>query len=109
MQQLNPSTPEPELLRLAPQGAWTIYEASEIKEALLESIKNTRNAQSSRITRYELDMSQVSEIDSAGVQLLLALMRLVQNQGSSLRLIASSPAVQQVLAFCRLEEALQDG
>jgi anti-sigma B factor antagonist len=55
----------------------------------------------------ELDLSGVSELDTAGLQLLLLLKREAEHLGKSLRLSASSEAVLEVLALAHLDVQLE--
>jgi len=67
----------------------TIYEANTAKEELLNSLALG--------TTIELDLSQVAEMDTAGVQLLMLAHRECMNQGKCLRVTERSQAVQQLL------------
>ena len=49
-----------------------------------------------------VDLSGVSEIDTAGQQLLIAAKIRAMALGTTLRVIAHSPAVVEVLDLCRL-------
>ena len=51
-----------------------------------------------------LDLSRVGEIDTAGLQLLWLLRREAHASGRQLNIVAVSPAVADLLAFCRLTE-----
>ena len=55
-----------------------------------------------------LDLSAVTDIDSAGVQLLLALRRSVAARGGTLQLQRPSGDVRAALAVLGLDERLQD-
>ncbi|UGQ45170.1 STAS domain-containing protein [Massilia endophytica] len=70
---------------LAIEGELTIYRAAELKPVLLEAAAGGALA---------LDLSQVTEFDSAGLQLLL----MAQRQ-ATLQLLAPSDAVCEVLAL----------
>jgi anti-sigma B factor antagonist len=72
----------------------TIYTALEVKPLLLEAL--TANG------GVELDLSQVAEIDTAGVQLLILLKREAQLANKICKIIAHSPAVHQTIDFCNL-------
>lgn len=86
------------LLRLA--GECTIYHAANGKEILLGNSKGFDKT-------VQLNLEQVSELDTAGVQLLLMLQRAVQSAGGQLQLQASNPTVDQVLGFFHLPAPLQ--
>ncbi|WP_404298928.1 lipid asymmetry maintenance protein MlaB [Alicycliphilus denitrificans] len=87
-------TPAPGLQRLVLQGPLTIYDASDLKTRLLDGLQDGQV--------IELDLAQVPEIDTSGVQLLLLLEREVQRLGGRLHITAVSGAVREVLDFCRL-------
>ena len=76
------------------EGEMTIYRAAEIKETLITSI-----AESAVI---EFDLSRVTALDSAGVQLLMLAERTAQTRHSELRLVAHSPAVLDVIELLNL-------
>ncbi|MEY4765852.1 MAG: hypothetical protein RI907_2525 [Pseudomonadota bacterium] len=74
------------------QGDWTIQTAASLRETLLEHV--TQGA-------HVFDLQGVTEMDSAGLQLLLALQRSLARQGHELTLQAASPAVSDVLrTYC---------
>jgi anti-sigma B factor antagonist len=92
-----PDTPSPTAAPagvLAVEGEMTIYRASELRAAMLQALAPAGLA---------LDLSQVSELDSAGVQLLVAAARSAREAGGELRLVASSPAVAETLGFLGLQ------
>jgi anti-sigma B factor antagonist len=51
---------------------------------------------------FELDLSGVTEMDCAGVQLLLAARRSTDESGRELRVAGRSPAVAEVLGTLQL-------
>jgi anti-anti-sigma factor len=53
-----------------------------------------------------LDLGQVSDFDSSGVQLLLSARLSLQARGDALRLVAASPAVRDALLTFGLAELL---
>jgi anti-anti-sigma factor len=55
-----------------------------------------------------LDLGAVSDIDSAGVQLLLAARRSLAERGNALHLTAASAAVRDALAVFGLQHLLAD-
>jgi anti-anti-sigma factor len=57
---------------------------------------------------FTLDLGGVAEIDSAGVQLLLALRHSLRQQGRSLQLEQPAAAVQDALRTLGLNELLKD-
>jgi anti-anti-sigma factor len=71
------------------EGELTIYRAAELKQTLLAAVAANE--------AVDVDLSQVSEFDSAGLQLLLLAKREAGATGRTLRLVDHSPAVVEVL------------
>ena len=71
-----------------------IYEAQSLKDELLDIPAHA--------DEIEVDLSQVTEIDSAGLQLLLLAQRETSKQGKALRITACSPAVQELIELYNL-------
>lgn len=82
-------------------GDLTIYAAAEWQEQLLR--------QSAGEGDICLDLSQTGEIDSAGVQLLLALQRQASGEGRRLRCTSPGAAVSAFLEFIGLTSVLGSG
>ena len=76
------------------EGEMTIYRATELKQTLLTPIVEA--------AVVEFDLSRVTELDSAGVQLLMLAKRTAQARHSQLRLVAHSPAVLDVMELLNL-------
>ncbi|MDD2743976.1 MAG: STAS domain-containing protein [Rhodocyclaceae bacterium] len=72
----------------------TIYHALEHKQKLLDALNQA--------DRLELDLSQVVEIDTAGLQLLILAKREAARLNKDLDIVAHSPNVRQTLDFCNL-------
>jgi anti-anti-sigma factor len=81
-------------------GPMTIYNANEIKAQLMSGL------QAAPIV--ELDLSHVNEMDTAGFQLLVMAKRESQRQGHTLRIIAHSPAVREVIDFYNMDAFFGD-
>jgi anti-anti-sigma factor len=79
------------------EGELSIYRAAELKPVLLAW--PTEGA-------IEIDLAEVSEIDSAGVQLLLLVQREAAAVQRELRLLDPSPAVVEVLTLLGLHSLL---
>ena len=73
--------------RVSVSGDMTVYCAAELKPALLAEAAAGYHS-------LELDLSQVQEFDTAGLQLVLLLAREMQGR---LRIVASSPIVRAAL------------
>ena len=72
----------------------TIYMAAAQKVMLLEALVNCQE--------LDLDLSQVSEMDTAGFQLLALAKRESQKTGHALRIVGHSLAVREVLEFLNM-------
>lgn len=83
-------------LRLS--GELTIYHAAEIKPQLVALI--------GRADTPDLDLSEVTELDTAGLQLLLFARREANAAGKPLRCLSPSPVVIDVLSLCNLTAKL---
>lgn len=77
----------------------TIYTVAEWKEALLRALE--------RSPELAVDLSDVSELDTAGLQLLLLASREARQTGKTLTWVAPSNAVSQVVALCNVDAQLQ--
>src|SRR5262245_41355599 len=82
---------------LAVGSEMTVYSAADLKPVLL--------AQTIVGQKLDLDLSQVREFDTAGLQLLLMLKR---RAGGQLRIVACSHAVRGALTLCHLQDLLVD-
>lgn len=80
--------------RLAIAENLTIYTAHEQKEQLTKALEAA--------DVLELDLSQVGEIDTAGLQLLIFAKREAARLEKKLTIVAHSTAVHQTLDFCNL-------
>lgn len=69
------------------EGEMTIYQADALKQTLLTALKERRE--------LDIDLSAVTEIDAAGVQLLIAAKKAAQAAHKELRLTAHSAAVME--------------
>jgi anti-sigma B factor antagonist len=78
-----PQAPTPNTLKI--EGELTIFRAMELKPALLAEPAVT-----------DIDLSGVTDLDSAGVQLLMLAKKTALTQGRELHLLGHSPAVLDV-------------
>jgi anti-anti-sigma factor len=90
---MSPSHPQPPAL-LFIEGDLTIRRVQELKDVIL-----ARLAQAQAL---EVDLAGVTEIDTAGAQLLLMARRAAQAGGKELRLAAYSPAVDALFSLLRI-------
>jgi anti-sigma B factor antagonist len=84
--------------RLQIVGDMTIYTAAEQQQQLLDALATG--------TELEVDLSQVSELDTAGVQQLLCAAREATRLGKTLRLLAPNAVTREVLDLYHLEASL---
>ncbi|MGR9012967.1 MAG: STAS domain-containing protein [Gammaproteobacteria bacterium] len=75
--------------RIAITGELTIYTALELKEKLLTGLAESEE--------LELDLSEVAEIDAAGLQLLVMVKQQAAALGNVLRFTGHSPVVLELL------------
>ena len=75
---------------VAVSGDMTVYAAADLKTALLAELADGNTA---------LDLAQVQEIDTAGLQLLLMLNR---ELSGALKIVACSPGVRATLELAHL-------
>jgi len=85
---------------LAIQGEMTIYTAREQKQVFSEHLNTNKELQ--------IDLSEVDEIDSAGLQLLMFIKREAVAHGIKLSLIRHSQAVVEVLELLNLSKHFGD-
>lgn len=83
-----------EALQFAPQGELGIYTAMEQKDVLLQVLQQAE--------AVELDLSRLTLLDSAGLQLLLLAKQEAARLGKAFSIVSQSPAVQEVLDLCNL-------
>lgn len=84
--------------RLRLHCSLTIYQAAQLWSELKGTLGRVR----------EIDLAEVDECDTAGVQLLLMLKRAAAEQGRSLQLVNHSKAVIDVLGLINVAGLLGD-
>jgi anti-sigma B factor antagonist len=77
------------------EGEMTIYTALELKGRLLAPLD--------QYAHMEIDLTGVSEIDSAGLQLLVMAKNEARARGKTLSIFGHSPAVLEAMDLCKLE------
>lgn len=87
-------------IKLTIEQELTIYTASEMKAQLMTLLENS--------SELEFDLSQVGEMDTAGLQLLILAKRECLARGGNLRLSNHSPAVLDVLDLCNMIQFFGD-
>jgi anti-sigma B factor antagonist len=86
--------------RLVLENDLTIYNAPEHKRTLLDALDHAQVV--------ELDLARVGEIDSAGLQVLILAKRESLAAGKEMRILAHSPAVQELLDFLNVASYFGD-
>ena len=87
------------------EGEMTIYQAAELKQALLAAFEQDLG-QSGEL---EVDLSGVTEIDTAGVQLIIAAGKAAEARRKRLRLARPSAAVVEIFALFGMEGGFDRG
>jgi len=80
--------------KVAIEGEFTIFTAQELREQLLAALGEG--------DEIEVDLARVTDMDSAGVQLMVAAKREAADGGKTLRFSGHSPAVVDTLDLCDL-------
>lgn len=83
------------LCRVAVAGDMTIYAALALKDKLLLPLAQCK--------AVEIDLAGVSEIDSAGLQLLIVARNEARARGKTLTITGHSQTVLDMLAQCNLQ------
>lgn len=86
---------------LRPEGEFNIYGAIDFREALVAAVHAEGD--------IDVDLSAASEMDAAGLQLLLLARREAAASGKLLRLIAPGAAVLEVMGLCNLASRFEIG
>jgi anti-anti-sigma factor len=92
--------PLPETLQdgvFALEGEWTVIRAAELRPLLSGGISAGART---------LDLSHITEIDSAGLQLLIAARNSAARRGQELALRGAAPAVRALAGLYGLDENL---
>lgn len=82
------------------EGEMTIYTAASLKQQL--------DAMLAESAQLEIELSQVSEIDTAGLQLLILAKKECTERGGRLQLVGHSQPVLDVLDLCNMANFFGD-
>jgi anti-anti-sigma factor len=85
--------------RVRVDGEMTVYTCSQLKPELLAQVTQHADA-------TELELSRVTEMDTAGLQILLMALRHASDLGREMRVVSPSRAVTEVLELCRLTDLI---
>jgi anti-anti-sigma factor len=80
--------------RIALDGEITIYRAADLKTTVLDALRKTRV--------LEIDLSGVTELDTAGLQVLMLAKQTAAADQRELRLLQHSPAVVEIFEMLDL-------
>lgn len=83
-----------DVTRIALDGELTIYRAAELKVTVLEALRAAR--------ALEIDLSGVTELDTAGLQVLMLARQSAAADQRALRLVRHSPAVAEIFEMLDL-------
>ena len=86
--------------RITVEGEFTIFAAAAIRERLLAAFDSS--------PEIEVDLTQVTEIDSAGIQLMVSAKKDAAARAIVLRFAGHSPAVVDVVDLCELSAYFGD-
>lgn len=81
---------------LAIAGEFTIFTAAALKQTLLDAIAGSDSPD------IDIDLSDVSEIDSAGLQLMVMAKREAAASGKNVRFVGHSAPVLDLIDLCDL-------
>ncbi len=81
---------------LAVRGEFTIFTAAALKQTILDTIAGEPSSD------IDIDLSEVTEIDSAGLQLMVMAKREAQAAGKNIRFVRHSDPVLDLIDLCDL-------
>jgi anti-anti-sigma factor len=93
--------------RLRASGDMNIYSANAMKQQLLAHLQGAQSMD--KAAEVLLDLSEVVEIDTCGLQILLLAERMATASGRTLRIVDPSAAASEVLALCGLAHLSKTG
>lgn len=83
-----------DVTRITLDGELTIYRAADLKVTVLEALRKTRV--------LEIDLAGVTELDTAGLQVLMLAKQTAAADQRELRLLQHSPAVVEIFEMLDL-------
>jgi len=83
-----------DVTRITLDGELTIYRAADLKTLVLDALRKTRV--------LEIDLSGVTELDTAGLQVLMLAKQTAAADQRELRLLQHSPAVLEIFEMLDL-------
>lgn len=88
---------------LCVRGEFNIFTASTLKDELLNTIGSAPED-----SEFDIDLSDVTDIDTTGIQLMLMAKREAAAQDKNLRFVRHSDAVLDLIDLCDLAGQLGD-
>lgn len=82
---------------------------NELTIYVIDSIKNQISDEMEKYTSFEFNLSKVEEIDSAGLQLLLAFKNELLRKDKQFEITSASQAVSDLLTIYGIDESLEAG
>lgn len=89
-----------EILSFPIEGEMTIFVAQELREAIIPVIAGNNE--------IEIDLSRVTEVDAAGMQLMVSVKLEAILRGKTLRYIGHSKPIMDMIDLCDLGEFFGD-
>jgi anti-sigma B factor antagonist len=86
--------------RIEIKGELSIFTAADVRQKLLDALDSG--------AEVDVDLSEITEMDSAGMQLMVAAKREAGHRNKPLRFTGHSPAVFELLELCNLSGHLGD-
>ena len=88
------------LTRFSIEGDMTIYHAVELKKSIFENLQGVEPLQGAEplqgVEAVEFDLNGVSDMDTAGVQLLMLVLREAKASRKSVKITAHSNATKKI-------------
>ena len=81
------------------QGEMTIYRAGELAQGLFTAVREQSGD-------LHLDLSEVTEFDTAGLQILLMARHIAEARGARLDFVRASECVTDVLRLCNVADTV---
>lgn len=94
----NEKSPTGSLIRVA--GEVDLYSSPELRKAILKAVPSAEGG-------LEIDLAEVTYIDSSGVATLVEGLRSARQHGIDFALVTPSKAVMQVLELARLDSVFE--
>ena len=88
------------IFKLPILGEMTIFKTAELKQQILPIINEH--------AQIEIDLSQVTEIDGAGMMLMISIKQEAWRQDKALRYVGHSAAVTEAVDICNLANFFGD-